>query len=338
MMSKRFLSAAAWAVLLLAAGISRVGAQAAYQVLYELYNSTSTSSDDKRILKHIIWMQEKRYLGPTSGGVGPLQAGARAAVPAVRARIDIDGGSVRRADGASVGVPADALQEAVDITISRPIHDGPSEVARQQKRDGDRLVAASDEVEYGPDGLAFIRPVTIKIPYSPEKVADQGLSEKNLKIHHWNSRMETWEPLASVVDARERTVRAQTAHFSIYQILSSGGGIGVAAADAALGFKSVYAFPNPVHGQGTVTIRVQPGLADFIEVRVYDLAGRKAHASSSFNNLGAFDDGNGLGPQFTFDHAWDVSGVGSGVYRYVVTAKKMGQTDIVKTGKLAVVK
>jgi hypothetical protein len=50
------------------------------------------------------------------------------------------------------------------------------------------------------------------------------------------------------------------------------------------------------------------------------------------------DDGNGLGAQDTYDHVWDVSGVGSGVYTYVLTAKKSGQTDIHKSGKIGVVK
>ena len=112
----------------------------------------------------------------------------------------------------------------------------------------------------------------------------------------------------------------------------------VLAADPTFTFHDFYSFPNPVRGQNTVTLRVQPGLADSVEVRVYDLSGRRVYASSSFNNRGAFDDGNGLGPQFTYDHVWDVSGIGSGVYRYVVTAKKAGQTDIAKSGKVAVVK
>ena len=91
-------------------------------------------------------------------------------------------------------------------------------------------------------------------------------------------------------------------------------------------------------GVSGVTIRVQPGLADALELNVYDLAGRRVHASSVFQDRGAFDDGNGLGPQFTYEHVWDVSGVGSGVYVYAVTARKAGQGDILKHGKVGVVK
>ncbi|MEK7382973.1 MAG: hypothetical protein AAB262_06770, partial [Elusimicrobiota bacterium] len=184
------------------------------------------------------------------------------------------------------------------------------------------------------------------LPYDASLARAQGVRESDLKIHYWNPTLQAWEALPSRVDAVEHLVSAEVRHFSVYQVLGSGGsgigveggGIGVAAAETALGFKALYAFPNPVRNVPTVTLRVQPGQADSVAVRVYDLSGRRVHTSSSFNNLGAFNDGNGLGPQFTYDHVWDVSGVGSGIYRYVVTAKKSGQADIVKSGKVAVVK
>ena len=50
------------------------------------------------------------------------------------------------------------------------------------------------------------------------------------------------------------------------------------------------------------------------------------------------DDGNGLGPQITYDHVWNVSGVGFGVYSYVIRARKSGSADIVRTGKIGVIK
>ncbi|MEK7382001.1 MAG: hypothetical protein AAB262_01795, partial [Elusimicrobiota bacterium] len=137
------------------------------------------------------------------------------------------------------------------------------------------------------------------------------------------------------------TIKAKTPHFSLYQVLGSTGPATAAvplSADASFGFKDMYAFPNPVRGQGPVTIRVQPGLADSITVRVYDVSGRKVHESSNFSDRGPFDDGNGKGPQYTYDHAWDVSGVGSGVYTYIVVAKKAGQADIRKTGRVGVIK
>jgi len=111
----------------------------------------------------------------------------------------------------------------------------------------------------------------------------------------------------------------------------------VAAIDD-FGFRDGYAFPNPSRNSSAVTFRMQPGSVDAIEVRVYDLSGRKIHSSSDFRFLGAFDDGNGKGVQNTYDHVWGVSGVGSGVYTFVMTAKKAGQSDIRKSGKVGVIK
>jgi hypothetical protein len=71
------------------------------------------------------------------------------------------------------------------------------------------------------------------------------------------------------------------------------------------------------------------------------MTGRKLHSSSDFrlnNGLAGFDDLNGLGAQLTYDHVWDVSGVGSGVYTFVITAKKAGEADIHVSGKIGVVK
>jgi hypothetical protein len=119
--------------------------------------------------------------------------------------------------------------------------------------------------------------------------------------------------------------------------VSGPGGIGVAALDD-FGLRDGYAFPNPSRNGSAVIFRLQPGMADSIALRVYDSAGRTIHSSSDFRFRGALDDGNGKGVQNTFDHVWDVSGVGSGVYAFVMTAKKAGQTDIRKSGKAAVIK
>ena len=110
------------------------------------------------------------------------------------------------------------------------------------------------------------------------------------------------------------------------------------AADPAYALRALYAFPNPARGAGTVAFRIQAGAADGVVIRVYDLAGRRVHSSSNFTSLGAFDDGNGGGAQLTFEHLWDVSGVATGLYTYVVTARKAGQADVGRSGKVGVVK
>jgi len=248
------------------------------------------------------------------------------------------GGTVSRRDHAAVQVPAGALADDLKITVSTMSAQSAAQAdAMGRMADGKGLRPAYAPVEYGPEGTKFVAPVVLTVPYNPALVAQQGLSEDSLKVHYWNKLAGDWEALESVVDKTAHTVTAKTPHFSLYQVLgSTGAGIGVLAADASFGLKAAYAFPNPVHG-GAVTLRIQPGLADTVSVRVYDVSGRKVHDSSGFS-LSTLDDGNGLGAQFTYDHVWDVSGVGSGVYTYVITATKAGQADIHKTGRIGVAK
>jgi hypothetical protein len=290
-----------------------------------------------RQLKAKQRMQRKHPGKPRTLGVAARLDRLPVPDPALKRLLSGHGGEVRRADRAAVSVPANALSQNLDITVSQP--DAADQEVRLAVAASGGKAQASLPVAFGPEGTIFLEPVTITLPYDPVLVASQGLREADLRIHYWNPRQQRWEELPSTVDWSQRAVSAQTTHFSVYGVMGpGGGGIGVAAADASFGFKAVYAFPNPVRGQSTATIRVQPGLADSVEVRVYDLSGRKVHSSSDFRSVGAFDDGNGLGAQFTYEHVWGVSGIGSGIYTYAVVARKAGEQDIRKTGKLGIVK
>ncbi|MBI3565003.1 MAG: IPT/TIG domain-containing protein [Elusimicrobia bacterium] len=242
-----------------------------------------------------------------------------------------EGGAILTPSQAAVTVPPGALAADTEITLARDRRTFAA--ARAEAMSGSALGAAGDAVRFGPEGTQFSTPVTIELPYDPAAVPAGALS--GLKVHYFDPVAKSWTPLPSSVDQVRHVVSAQTTHFSLYQPL--GQGIGVLAADAAFGLKAAYAFPNPVHS-GAVTIRIQPGLADSVSVRVYDVAGRKVHESSDFALNPSLDDGNGLGAQYTYDHAWDVSGAGSGVYTYVITARKAGRSDIHKTGRIGVSK
>lgn len=242
----------------------------------------------------------------------------------------VTGGNIQSPSQAAVSVPAGALSTAAVVTMARD-HNSYSS-ARAAALTASSLGAGGEAVSFGPEGTQFAHPVTLVLPYDPALVPDGKLGD--LAIHYYDPASKSWTPLVTTADPIRHVVTAQTTHFSLYQPL--GHGIGVAAADATFGLKAAYAFPNPVHS-GAVTIRIQPGLADTVSVRVYDLSGRKVHDSSNFTQ-NTVDDGNGLGAQFTYDHTWDINGVGSGVYTFVITAKKAGQSDIHKTGKIGVSK
>jgi hypothetical protein len=341
-----WLVAAACAALAVPAHAAKRGETVLDDRLYEIALSSSTPKVYQNRLKKLLKKREDQRAqklrakqGRQRGrrGIGVAALIEQTPVPALKHLLTGHGGEVRRADRAAVLVPANALSQNLDITVSQP--DAADEGARLAVAANGGKASASVPVAFGPEGTVFLEPVTITLPYDSALVASKGLREADLKVHYWNSRQQRWEVLPSTVDWALRTVSAPTTHFSVYQVLGPGGaGIGVAAADPSFGFKAVYTFPNPVRGQNTATIRVQPGLADSVEVRVYDLSGRTVHSSTDFRSLGAYDDGNGLGAQFTYEHVWDVSGIGSGVYTYAVVARKAGEKEIRKTGKVGIVK
>ncbi len=238
-----------------------------------------------------------------------------------------------------VQVPAGAVAASLDLTISSTAAaDQPDRMARERRTETDGLTPVSAPVVFGPEGTQFARPVTIQLPYDPA-LLPPGADESGLTVRYWNPRTQQWETMPSTVDRAAHLVIAQTTHFSLYQVLaSSASGSPAGAAPADFSLRAAYAFPNPVRGAGVVTFRIQPGLADSVSVRVYDLSGRKIHDSSDFTLRSDYDDGNGLGPQDTYDHAWSVSGVASGVYLYVITATKSGSADIRQSGRVAVIK
>jgi hypothetical protein len=180
--------------------------------------------------------------------------------------------------------------------------------------------------------------VTVVLPYDPVAVSALGLQEADLKVHYWNRDKQAWEALNSTVDPGSRVVMAQTMHFSLYQVLGPGGGglAAAAVADEAFGFRALYAFPNPARRSNPV-IRAQVGLADSVDIRIYDVTGKLVN-SASLSAAQVLDDGNGKGPQWTYDYDWDVGGIGSGVYLYVMTAKKAGYPPIRRTGKAGVLR
>ena len=281
-----------------------------------------------------------RYALPVTGGYGVAAYstgdGAGSSVEPARRVVDHkDGAKVERDDGAGVHVPKGALAADLEITVDKGDENQDKERKTAKRREL-KITAVSEEVQYGPEGTIFNTPVTLTLPYDAAAIAAQSLKEDDLKVYYWNPTLQDWEAMPSVVDKLTKTVNAQTSHFSAYQV-GALGGIGVAAIDD-FGLRDGYVFPNPSRNGSAVTFRIQPGSADSVEVRVYDLAGRKVHSSTDFRFRGPLDDGNGKGPQNTYDHVWDVSGIGSGVYHYVMTAKKAGQPDIRKTGKIGIVK
>jgi hypothetical protein len=243
------------------------------------------------------------------------------------------GATVQQIDATGVSIPENALSTDTVVKVAR---EETTSEAQSRKRLEEQLQPASDEIEFAPFDARFKTPVSVVLGYDPARLAAAKIKEKDLKVYLWDGLLGELIVLPSTIDKDAHTVSAQTEHFSLYQLMAPDGR--VLAADAAFGWKAHYVFPNPVRDSRTATFRIQPGVVDGLELRVYDAAARRVYSSSDFRNLGAFDDGNGLGPQFTYENVWDVSGIGSGVYTYIVIAKKGGRGEIRESGKVGVVK
>lgn len=248
------------------------------------------------------------------------------------------GGTVTRADRASVFVPAGSLAQKTEVFIHRETPRTTDTAARMSARLQVRgLMAVSEGVVFGPEGTLFNGPVTLTLGYN--RGALGAASEDALGIYLWDSHSSDWEALPSVVNKSSQTVSVATTHFSLYQILAPStapAAGGAMAGAAAFGLRATYAFPNPVRHRGSVTLRLQAGQADSVDVRVYDPLGKQTLGAT----LGApalLDDGNGLGPQLTYDYVWTPMG-GSGVYTYVFIARRAGQGDVAKSGRFAVIR
>lgn len=323
---RRALLAACCAPWLLAAGARGQSADDPIEPLIQIYNSTSTPWHVRQFLGRRIRGLSRASTPQSATARGIVAAGA--------------GGKIQRADAAQVVVPPGALSRDLALSISTATFHGDAEESAKQARMRERgLSAAAAAVEFGPEGTSFAAPVTISLPYDPAALASARISEDSLRVHAWNPSTGDWQALDSSVDKTRRSVTAQTTYFSLYQVLGATGTAfaPLAGPDPTFTLRAAYAFPNPARGTSAVTLRIQTGQADAVSVRVYDPSGRKVHESSDFT-LGSIDDGNGLGVQLTYDHVWNVSGVGSGVYTYVITARKAGMSDIHKTGKVGVVR
>ncbi|MDX6768773.1 MAG: IPT/TIG domain-containing protein [Elusimicrobiota bacterium] len=242
-----------------------------------------------------------------------------------------DGGRVETPSKAAVEVPPAAMEDDTEITLRRADDDA----HRAEATKAAQVRSAGEPIEFGPEGTRFTVPVVIELPYDPTALG-VGMDQTKIAVHYYDPLKKAWEQLLSEVDVARKVVRARTDHFSLYQPMLPG--IGTAAAQDEFSLRTAYVFPNPSRNSQAVTFRIQPGLADSVTVRVYDISGRKVHESSIFTGPTLLDDGNGLGAQQTYDHVWSVSGVGSGVYIYAITAKKAGQRDIVTKGKVGVIK
>lgn len=94
-----------------------------------------------------------------------------------------------------------------------------------------------------------------------------------------------------------------------------------------------YSFPNPAKNGKNPAIHFECGIADKVEIKIYDVAGDLIHQQELPGHSWQVVDG-----KYCYEYTWDVSDIASGVYIYCIQAKKSGYPDIKVRKKLAVIR
>jgi hypothetical protein len=94
----------------------------------------------------------------------------------------------------------------------------------------------------------------------------------------------------------------------------------------------IYSFPNPAKRGKRPTIHVECGVADKVEIHIYNIAAELVESTELYGSPQTIRN------KYVYEYNWDISDIASGVYIYIVRAKKSGEQDIKKTGKIAIIK
>lgn len=106
------------------------------------------------------------------------------------------------------------------------------------------------------------------------------------------------------------------------------------AADSSFALREIFVYPNPAKNGAVPTLHIETGIADRVQVKIYDLAGHLKVDTTLTGSPSLIDSGNGL--QYAYEWAW-TDHIASGVYFYQVETHSGGQT-LKARGKFAVIR
>ncbi|MGE5308017.1 MAG: putative Ig domain-containing protein [Deltaproteobacteria bacterium] len=137
----------------------------------------------------------------------------------VQVKVDANTAAVVKADKDSpladteIVIPQSALDTPASISMTRVELPPPFANGKQPKK----------AIDFGPSGVVFKQPVTIKIPYTQADLEAAGTTDPGkLKIFYYNLKTLAWERIEpSSVDTVNGFVTADVTHFSLYGIGSA---------------------------------------------------------------------------------------------------------------------
>jgi hypothetical protein len=134
-------------------------------------------------------------------------ADVSASVPTIQTVEVTDGQSPIK--GISVEIPAGALYDDCTITIG---------VITNPPALPDNTIAIGNVIEFGPDGVVFLTPVRIMIPYTQDDLTNAGVNDPSqLEIFTYDTSTLSWEKI--VVDSTDgvnAVLICTVGHFSMY--------------------------------------------------------------------------------------------------------------------------
>jgi|GEM_PF-2856636 len=211
-------------------------------------------------------------------------------------------------DNLSVDIPADAVQEQLNLRINLP-----ASIPAEK--------AAARAVEFTIEGhvgqFNFNKPVTITIPY-PEDVVD----ETALTIKEWDPAGEMWNPIelveTIVVDKAANVISAQVNHFTIYGAVESD--VPTIAEENGLpgGFSLAANYPNPFNPSTTISFST-PELSN-VNITIFNMLGQHVVTLT-----------DGVKPAGTYSIVWNGRNeagmaVTSGIYFYRLETGNFSET------------
>ncbi|HCC47151.1 MAG TPA: hypothetical protein DEQ38_03410 [Elusimicrobia bacterium] len=192
-------------------------------------------------------------------------------------------------------------------------------------------------------GIAAVIFLTLVFSHGVSFAADKQAG-KFYELYNSTSTPDNYKQiLKRSIDRKERAEKlrgyarsaAENRALSIPSVVRSAGVSSVpAAADPGFSLGEVYCFPNPAK-KTNPTFHIETGLADKVELKIYDVSGDMVHETVLAAPPQLIDDGQG--PQYAYEYPWDVRNVGSGVYIFSMTARR-GDKTLKKTGRCAVIK
>jgi hypothetical protein len=157
------------------------------------------------------WMPTAVFFVNTSGTdtIVDIEASAdvSASVPTIQTVEVTDGQSPIK--GVSVEIPAGALYDDCTITIG---------VITNPPALPDNTIAIGNVIEFGPDGVVFLTPVRIMIPYTQDDLTNAGLNDPSqLEVFTYDTSTLSWEKIVvESADGVNAVLICTVGHFSMY--------------------------------------------------------------------------------------------------------------------------